>query len=43
MTDKFFSVCYVDVLRRNARKEFEQARYETDKLVVARMLYVGMM
>ena len=29
------------VLRRNARKEFEQGRYETDPIVVARMLVVG--
>ena len=31
----------VDVLRKNARAEFEQARYEADRLVVARMLFVG--
>ena len=28
-------------MRRNARTEFEQARYETDKLIIARMLFVG--
>ena len=32
---------FTDVLRRNARTEFEQARYETDKLIIARMLFVG--
>ncbi|MEL6209733.1 MAG: SWIM zinc finger family protein, partial [Pseudomonadota bacterium] len=30
-----------EVLRRNARKEFEEARYERDPLLVARMLVVG--
>lgn len=30
-----------DVLRENARKEFEQARYETDRLIITRMLVVG--
>ena len=29
------------MLRDNARKEFEQARHETDPLIVARMLVVG--
>jgi len=29
------------VLAANARKEFEQARFETDPLVLARMLFVG--
>ncbi|KAJ8598180.1 hypothetical protein CTAYLR_007375 [Chrysophaeum taylorii] len=29
------------VLRRNARKEFEEARYERDPLIVAKMLVVG--
>jgi hypothetical protein len=29
------------LLAANARKEFEQARYESDPLVVARMLFVG--
>lgn len=32
---------WMDILRKNARKEFEQARYEKDPLVVARLLYVG--
>lgn len=30
-----------DVLRKNARKEFEQARYERDTLVITRLLVVG--
>ena len=30
-----------DVLMGNARKEFEQARYERDPLIVARLLFVG--
>jgi hypothetical protein len=30
-----------DVLRKNARLEFEQARNEKDPLVIARMLVVG--
>ncbi|CAM9903614.1 unnamed protein product, partial [Discosporangium mesarthrocarpum] len=29
------------ILRESARREFEQARYETDPLVVARLLVVG--
>lgn len=29
------------VLRDNARKEFEQARYETDPKIIARLLFVG--
>ena len=29
------------VLQESARKEFEQARYETDPLIVARLLVVG--
>jgi hypothetical protein len=29
------------VLRRNARKEFEEARHERDPLIVARLLVVG--
>jgi hypothetical protein len=29
------------VLRENARKEFEQARHESDPEVVARLLFVG--
>ena len=29
------------VLQESARKEFEQARHETDPLIVARMLVVG--
>jgi hypothetical protein len=29
------------VLKENARKEFEQARYEQDPLVIARLLFVG--
>lgn len=32
---------WCDVLKKNARYEFEQARYETDKLVIARLLFVG--
>jgi hypothetical protein len=30
-----------EVLRVNARKEFEQARFERDPLVVTRLLFVG--
>jgi hypothetical protein len=30
-----------DILRKNARYEFEQARYERDALVVTRLLFVG--
>jgi hypothetical protein len=30
-----------DVLRVNARKEFEQARYESDPEIVGRLLVVG--
>ena len=30
-----------DVLRANARKEFEQARFERDPLIVVRLLFVG--
>lgn len=30
-----------DVLQKNARKEFEQAKYEKDPLIIARMLVVG--
>ena len=30
-----------DVLRNNARKEFEQSRNEREPLVVARLLFVG--
>jgi Complex 1 protein (LYR family) len=30
-----------DVLRANARKEFEQARYERDPEMIARLLMVG--
>lgn len=29
------------LLRRNARKEFEQARHESDPVVIARLLFVG--
>jgi len=29
------------ILAANARKEIEQARFETDPLVLARMLFVG--
>ena len=29
------------VLKRNARKEFEQSRYERDPTVIARLLFVG--
>lgn len=29
------------VLKQNARKEFEQARYESDPMVVTRLLVVG--
>lgn len=29
------------VLRKNARYEFEQAKYERDPLIIARLLYVG--
>mmetsp|Transcript_15792 Transcript_15792/g.25791 ORF Transcript_15792/g.25791 Transcript_15792/m.25791 type:complete len:97 (-) Transcript_15792:680-970(-) len=29
------------VLKRSARKEFEEARHETDPLIVARLLVVG--
>lgn len=30
-----------DVLRKNARKEFEEARFERDPEIVARLLFVG--
>lgn len=30
-----------EILRQNARKEFEQARYETDPLIITRLLFVG--
>ena len=30
-----------DVLRKNARAEFEQARFEKDHIIVARLLVVG--
>ena len=30
-----------DLLRKNARKEFEQAKCENDPLVIARLLFVG--
>ena len=30
-----------DIVSNNARKEFEQARYEKDPLIVARLLFVG--
>ena len=30
-----------EILRANARKEFEQARHETDHLIITRLLYVG--
>jgi len=30
-----------DILRKNARQEFEQARMEKDPLVITRLLYVG--
>ena len=30
-----------DVLKKNARMEFDQARFERDQLIVARMLVVG--
>ncbi len=29
------------VLKANARKEFEQARYESDRLIITRLLFVG--
>mgnify|MGYP000330187969 CR=1 FL=1 len=29
------------VLRQNARQEFDQARHETDPAVIAKMIYVG--
>lgn len=34
-------VLWRDVLKENARKEFEQARQEKDPLIVARLLFVG--
>lgn len=34
-------VSWSEVLRQNARKEFEQARFEQDPLVVQRLLFVG--
>jgi hypothetical protein len=34
-------VPWSNVLKENARKEFEQARYESDHLVVTRLLFVG--
>ena len=30
-----------DILRRNARKEFEEARFEKDPEIIARLLFVG--
>lgn len=30
-----------DVLKRNARSEFEQAKFERDPILIARMLVVG--
>ena len=30
-----------NVLKRNARKEFEQSRYESDPTIIARLLFVG--
>lgn len=30
-----------NVLRQNARKEFEQARFEKDPEIIARLLFVG--
>lgn len=32
---------WADILKENARKEFEQARYERDPEMVSRMLVVG--
>ena len=32
---------WADLLRESARKEFEQARYETDPEVIGRLLVVG--
>ena len=29
------------LLKQNARKEFEEARFEKDPLLISRMLYVG--
>lgn len=34
-------ILWKDILRQNARKEFEQARYENDPIVVTRLLLVG--
>ena len=30
-----------NIVRNNARKEFEEARYERDPIIVARLLFVG--
>lgn len=34
-------VPWSSILKANARKEFEQAKYEQDHLVITRLLYVG--
>lgn len=34
-------VPWSQVLRENTRKEFEQARFESDPAVITRLLYVG--
>ena len=30
-----------DILKKNARKEFEEARHERDPIIVARLLFTG--
>lgn len=32
---------WAEILRKNARKEFEAARFERDPLLITRMLFVG--
>jgi len=32
---------WCNILNKNARKEFEQSRYERDPTIIARLLFVG--
>lgn len=32
---------WADILKKNARKEFEEARNERDPLIIVRLLFVG--
>jgi hypothetical protein len=34
-------VPWAEILRKNARKEFEASRYERDPVLITRMLFVG--